>query len=62
MRHGNERILEIFEASFEGTSFNPDSFDINFFLKNARDEIEEINKLKKEEKKKKEKEKKKDKR
>lgn len=47
MRHGNERILEIFEASFEGTSFNPDTFDINFFLKNAEDEIKEINKRKK---------------
>jgi hypothetical protein len=40
-RKGNPELLAAFEASYEGTEFNQDSFDEKFFLENARDIVEE---------------------
>lgn len=35
-RAGDKSITEIFEASFDGISFNEDTFDNKFFLENAK--------------------------
>ncbi len=40
-RKGNEELMSIFVASFDGTSFNDDTFDMKFFLDNAKDLVEE---------------------
>jgi len=40
-RKGDADLLAAFEASFEGSSFNLDTFDSKFFLDNAKSVIEE---------------------
>lgn len=40
-RKGNAELLSIFVASFEGKAFNEDTFDVKFFLDNARDIVQE---------------------
>lgn len=45
-RNGNPALMASFEASFEGTAFNLQTFDVEFFLDNARDIVEESNDVK----------------
>lgn len=40
-RKGNKELLAAFEASYEGASFNQETFDEAFFLENAKDIIDE---------------------
>lgn len=42
-RKGNLELLSLFEASFEGTSFDYETFDKKFFVENARQFIMEQN-------------------
>ena len=42
-RQGNKDLLNSFEASFEGSTFNSETFDIKFFLENAQDIVNEAN-------------------
>lgn len=41
-RKGNRELLSVFEASFEGETFDHATFDANFFLDNAKDILEEL--------------------
>lgn len=43
-RHGDEELLDIFTASFDGISFNRDTFDVKFFVTNSRDLVQERSK------------------
>jgi hypothetical protein len=36
-RKGDAELMAAFQASFEGSAFNDDTFDAGFFLDNARD-------------------------
>mmetsp|Transcript_120658 Transcript_120658/g.237221 ORF Transcript_120658/g.237221 Transcript_120658/m.237221 type:complete len:221 (+) Transcript_120658:66-728(+) len=40
-RKGDAELLAAFEASYEGSSFNEETFDHSFFLENARDIVRE---------------------
>jgi len=40
-RKGHPELLAAFEAAFEGSSFNIDTFDVAFFLDNARAVVQE---------------------
>lgn len=44
----NEELLFIFDASFDGDTFNLETFDKKFFLDNAHDLIEEMDKIEEE--------------
>lgn len=35
VRKGNKEITDLFEASFDGNSFNNETFDANFFIENS---------------------------
>lgn len=39
-RRGDARLMEVFEASFDGDTFNAESFDDGFFLGNAKGVID----------------------
>lgn len=36
--------MSVFMASFDGTAFNEDTFDVKFFLDNAKDVVAEADK------------------
>jgi hypothetical protein len=36
-RHGDETVLDIFEASFDGKEYSEDTFDKKFFLSNVKE-------------------------
>ena len=40
-RKGNPDLMAVFEASFEGTAFNSDTFDVKFFIDNAKEVVAE---------------------
>ena len=40
-RHGDHEIISAFQASYEGEFFNPLTFDVEFFIQNAKDIIAE---------------------
>ena len=40
-RKGNSDLLSVFEASFDGKSFNEETFDMKFFLDNATEIVNE---------------------
>jgi hypothetical protein len=40
-RHGDQELLNTFEASFENKSFNEDSIDDKFFIENAKEIVDE---------------------
>jgi uncharacterized membrane protein len=40
-RKGNAELMSVFTASFDGTVFNHDSFDVKFFLDNAKEVVNE---------------------
>ena len=40
-RKGDADLMAVFEASYEGTSFNTESFDIKFFLENSMEILKE---------------------
>ncbi len=41
-RKGDKELLTVFEASFDGIKFDQESFDIKFFLSNARGLIKDL--------------------
>lgn len=43
-RKGNPELMSVFMASFDGASFNDDTFDVKFFLDNAKDVIADAEK------------------
>jgi hypothetical protein len=40
--------MSVFVASFDGSSFNTDTFDVKFFIDNAKEVIDEAEAAKKE--------------
>ena len=34
--------MTVFEASYEGTAFNSETFDANFFIENAKEVVAEV--------------------
>ena len=41
-RKGNDDLLRSFEASFEGGTFNIETFDVDFFLENAKEIVKDV--------------------
>jgi hypothetical protein len=40
-RKGDQQLLNTFEASCEGLHYDDETFDVDFFLDNAKDIVEE---------------------
>ena len=41
-RKGDSELMTLFEASFEGISFNEETFDEKYFLDNVKDYVNEL--------------------